>query len=75
MVTQKAATNAMELYEVKANNHTFLFECNRPLLAAQGILHLPWQWNLIKGHTGSKYYLEEIKNELEKALRKYYHKV
>ncbi len=69
-VTQKAATEAMELYEVRANNHTFLFECNRPLLAAKGLLHLPWQWTLVQGPANAKYYVEEIKKELEKTLRK-----
>ena len=56
-----------ERWEVKANNHTFLIDCNRPLLAKKNLEHLAWEWKLVAGDCPG-YFLKEITNEIRKTI-------
>ena len=67
-VERKYLTADMERFEVRAKNHTFLFDCNRPALSKENLGHLPWEWRLVAGSC-PLYFQKEIQQELEKHLR------
>lgn len=48
-VRQTLVNDETERYEVRAKNHTFLFDVNRPAMIAKGQKHLPWEWKHIAG--------------------------
>jgi len=66
-VTQKMANETMERYEVRAKNHCFLLDTNRPLLLRKGEAHLPWEWRLVAGSC-PKYFLDEMTQEIRKTI-------
>jgi len=67
-VDRKYLTVDTERFEVKAKNHTFLFDCNRPALSKNNLEHLPWEWRLVAGNC-PLYFQKEIQQEMEKHLR------
>jgi len=67
-VERKYFTDDMERFEVRAKNHTFLFDCNRPGLLKMALEHLPWEWRLVAGSCPI-YFQKEIQQEMEKHLR------
>jgi len=72
LVKRKVTTSSFERFEVKAANHSFLYGCDRPLFIANGIYYLPWNWTLIESTCESKWLIEEIRIQLEIALRQKY---
>jgi hypothetical protein len=56
-----------ERWEVKAKNHTFQLECNRPLMIKKNLEHLPWEWKLIAGKCPD-YFLKEIQQQIRKTI-------
>ena len=64
----KFSTNYIERYEVRAKNHIFQLDCNRPQLLKENKVHIPWQWTLIGGSCPLWWQLE-IQKALERHLR------
>jgi hypothetical protein len=68
-VERKYVTNDLERYEVRANNHQFQFDVNRPVLLKLDLIHLPWEWKLDAGNC-PLYFQREIQKEMEWHLRR-----
>jgi|GEM_PF-3659720 len=66
-VERKYLMSDMERWEIKAKNHTFLLDCNRPLLAKKNLEHMPWDWSLVAGNC-PQWFLKEIQQEIRKTL-------
>lgn len=56
-----------ELWSVKANNHTFTLECNRPLLEKKNLSDHEWHWRLVSGAC-PHYFLKQITDEIRKTI-------
>ena len=67
MVTQMIANDEMERYMVRAANHTFLLDTNRPAMIKANQGHLQWEWKLVGGVCPG-YFLKEITNEIRRVL-------
>lgn len=67
IVERKYLMADTERWEVKAKNHTFQIDCNRPLLVKKNLEHLGWEWNLVAGKCPD-YFLKEITNEIRKTI-------
>lgn len=57
-----------ERWEVTAKNHTFILDCNRPILAKKNLDHLPWDWKLISGKCPD-WFLKDMTNEIRKTIQ------
>lgn len=57
----------LERWEVRARNHTFLIDCNRPAMAKKNLEHYDWHWNLVAGKCPT-YFLKEIQQEIRKTI-------
>lgn len=73
LVRKTAATPHLERYEARANNHTFVFDVNRPVLIARNEHHLPWEWRQVAGPQVG-WFAQEIIRMIEKHLRDEYYK-
>ena len=65
-------TDKIERYEVKAKNHKFIFDCNRPEMVDTTREHISWVWTLVDGDDISKYWQKEITTELQSAIGRIY---
>lgn len=63
------STPDLERFEVRANNHIFVLDCNHPVLLKAGQSHLPWTWNQVAGPVDAKWFVDEIKMQIEKHIR------
>jgi len=59
LVTQKYESDDSERFEVRAKNHTFLIDCNRPALVKKKLEHIPWEWNLVAGKCPGWFFEED----------------
>jgi len=67
LVTLKYQNESIERFEVRAKNHTFLIDCNRPAMAKQGLQHLQWEWKLVAGQCPG-WIFKEITNEIRRTI-------
>jgi hypothetical protein len=67
LVTLKYENDNSERYEVRAKNHTFLLDCNRPEMAKKKLEHLQWEWKLVAGNCPGLFF-REITNEIRRTV-------
>jgi hypothetical protein len=66
-VRQMLANDEIERYEVRAKNHTFIFDVNRPAMIAKGQKHLQWEWKHIAGKAPGNW-VDDIQQAIRKTL-------